>query len=129
MKSKTLEMINFEKLPAGQNAQVAVMSYSGYDIEDAVILNRASLDRGFARASTLRKKQANLEQYKSNNYEIARDRVIPPPSAKPDKFGRIDPEFKKYHALGPDGLANIGQKGLPSSHMGLAKSSLLYIPY
>ena len=31
------------------------MSYSGYDIEDAVILNRASLDRGFARASVLRR--------------------------------------------------------------------------
>jgi len=39
VKSKTLEMINFEKLPAGQNASVAIMSYTGYDIEDAIILN------------------------------------------------------------------------------------------
>lgn len=46
VKTKTIELIDFEKLPAGQNAIVAVMSYSGYDIEDALVLNKASLDRG-----------------------------------------------------------------------------------
>lgn len=50
VKTKTIEIIEFEKLPAGQNATVAVMSYSGYDIEDALILNKASLDRGEAKS-------------------------------------------------------------------------------
>ncbi len=46
--TKHIEIIGFDKLGAGQNATVAVMSYSGYDIEDAIVMNQASLDRSAA---------------------------------------------------------------------------------
>eukprot|EP01084_Bolivina_argentea_P278251 475273_1 len=47
VQTKTIQTINFDKIPAGCNAILAVMSFSGYDIEDAIILNKSSLDRGF----------------------------------------------------------------------------------
>ena len=53
--TKTIELVQYDKLGAGQNAVVAVMSYSGYDIEDAIVMNKASLDRGFGRCIVLRK--------------------------------------------------------------------------
>ena len=49
VQSHTIELMGFDKLPAGQAATVAVMTYSGYDIEDASVQNKASLDRGFGR--------------------------------------------------------------------------------
>ena len=37
------------------------MSYSGYDIEDAIVMNKSSLDRGFGRCIVF-KKYENLFQ-------------------------------------------------------------------
>src|ERR1700742_3341626 len=65
VKTKTIELIKYDKLPAGQNATVAVMSYSGYDIEDALVLNKSSCDRGFGRCQVLRKYPVSLKLYAS----------------------------------------------------------------
>ncbi len=45
-KTKTSDLVKYDELPGGQNAIVAVTCFSGYDIEDALVINKASLDRG-----------------------------------------------------------------------------------
>lgn len=99
--TKTIQLIHYDKLPAGQNATVVVMSYSGYDIEDALVLNKASIDRGFGRCQVFRKYTAELQKYHNTRRDI-----IGGPSVDPQTGERI----AKHAALDDDGLAIVGYK-------------------
>jgi DNA-directed RNA polymerase II subunit RPB2 len=46
IKSRYLEYINREEQPYGFNAIVAIMSYTGYNVEDAILINEGSVKRG-----------------------------------------------------------------------------------
>ncbi len=43
-----------EVYPSGQNLIVAIMPFEGYNVEDAVVLNKASVDRGMGRSTYFR---------------------------------------------------------------------------
>ena len=89
VKTKTIEFIGYEKLPAGTNASVAVMSFSGYDIEDAIIMNKAAIDRGFGRSSVSTKYATSLKKYANG----LADRTIVPPddcTGPNSKFSKLD---------------------------------------
>ncbi|KAG6890204.1 DNA-directed RNA polymerase III subunit [Termitomyces sp. Mi166 len=100
VKTKTIELVGYDRLPAGQNATVAVMSFSGYDIEDALILNKASLDRGYGRCQVLRKNATLIRKYPNGTFDRLADAPI-------DENGQV---AKKYDIVQMDGLAGVGER-------------------
>uniref|UniRef100_A0A7S4I9T1 DNA-directed RNA polymerase subunit beta n=1 Tax=Odontella aurita TaxID=265563 RepID=A0A7S4I9T1_9STRA len=105
VKSRTLDLVNFDQVPGGQNACIAIMAYSGYDIEDAVVLNKASIDRGFGRCMVLRKHQTSIRRYAN----MTMDRTCGPPD--PDAFpdGEDDKRYARFRGIDRDGICMVGE--------------------
>jgi DNA-directed RNA polymerase II subunit RPB2 len=46
--TRIMNLINLNKIPSGSQLIVAIMSYTGYNQEDSLIINKGSVDRGMA---------------------------------------------------------------------------------
>ncbi|KAF9266268.1 DNA-directed RNA polymerase I polypeptide 2 [Marasmius fiardii PR-910] len=51
-----------DSFPNGTNAIVAVISYTGYDMEDAMILNKSAHERGFAYGTVYKSQAIDLQE-------------------------------------------------------------------
>ena len=60
MQTSTQREYCIDDHPNGTNAVVCVISYTGYDMEDAMIVNKSSYDRGFAHASVYKTVSVDL---------------------------------------------------------------------
>jgi len=64
IKSRYMEYINNEEQPYGVNAIVAIMSYTGYNVEDAILINEGSIARGIFRTTYYSMYEAREESSK-----------------------------------------------------------------
>ncbi|MEM1891933.1 MAG: DNA-directed RNA polymerase subunit B, partial [Nitrososphaerota archaeon] len=90
--------IGLNNRPIGQNMVVAILSAQGYNMEDAVVLNKSSVERGLGLSLSYRTYEVESRQYLGG---------------QKDKFGIPEPNIRGYKGeqyyriLDADGLAHV----------------------
>jgi DNA-directed RNA polymerase subunit B len=94
VKSFTQELFGEER-SAGQNIVIAVLNFEGYNMQDACIINRASIDRGFGRSTYYRPYSTEKMRYAGGQVDEVR---------VPDKEVQGYTLERDYRFLNDDGI-------------------------
>jgi len=98
VETELMEVMGYKQRPTGQNCVVAVLSFEGYNMEDALIFNKASIERGLARSSFYRIYEAECRQYLGG----LKDKFVVP---EPGTRGYRGEQY--YRLLEPDGIISL----------------------
>merc|ERR1712232_643272 len=109
--TKLYRDFQMDEYPNGCNAIVAVLSYTGYDMEDSVVINKASYERGFGHASVYKTMVIDITDMEGGSRSNSAESRF--------KFGNLRTEGKEnnkveqmnaliYEHLDSDGLPESG---------------------
>jgi len=92
--TRLMNFIQLNKIPSGTQIHVAIMTHTGYNQEDSVLVNKGSIDRGLFLATI-------YHTEKDEDKNIIRDEII---RCKPDPQKTKGIKFGNYDKLNPEGF-------------------------
>ena len=92
--TRLMNFIHLSKIPSGCQIHVAIMTHTGYNQEDSVLVNKGSIDRGLFSATI-------YHTEKDEDKNIIRDEII---RCKPDPSKTRGIKFGNYNKLNSQGF-------------------------
>ena len=92
--TRIMDFLKLNKIPSGCQVHVAIMSYTGYNQEDSVLINKAAIDRGLFMATI-------YHTEKDEDKNIIRDEII---RCKPDPSKTKGIKHGNYSKLNSHGF-------------------------
>ena len=97
--TRLMNFIQLNKIPSGTQIHVAIMTHTGYNQEDSVLVNKGSIDRGLFLATI-------YHTEKDEDKNIIRDEII---RCKPDPQKTKGIKFGNYDKLNSEGFIPVNQ--------------------
>ncbi len=94
VETRLMNLIHLNKIPSGTQIHVAIMTHTGYNQEDSVLINKGSIDRGLFLATI-------YHTEKDEDKNIIRDEII---RCRPDPTKTRGVKFGNYNKLNPSGF-------------------------
>jgi DNA-directed RNA polymerase subunit B len=98
VQTENMDVMGYKQRPTGQNCVVAVLSFEGYNMEDAIIFNQAAIQRGLFRSTFYRIYEAECRQYLGG----LKDKFTTPEAGTRGYRGE-----QYYRLLEPDGIISL----------------------
>ena len=94
--TKYMKYFNTEKLPNGTNIVVAIMTYTGYNQEDSVLISRGAIERGLFNSTYYR----TYKEEENKNQLTGEEDIF----CKPDTNQTLFPKNSNYDKLSKSGF-------------------------